>query len=166
VGKDGEHYWYESVIKDHEGQTVITKMLVSGDPQNEDNLKRMILKAPGQPAMEMPIQMMKGMGAQMGGMSQGKKPELPETKTVDLGVESVTVPAGTFKANHWQSTTEDFIFDAWVSEAVSPYGMVKGTSTDFEMILLSHGDGATSLITEEPQSMTMPGSPMGGKGGE
>ncbi|MFH1501851.1 MAG: hypothetical protein ABIG03_02260 [Candidatus Eisenbacteria bacterium] len=162
VGQENDDYWYETVVTVEKQGQVITKMLVSGDPQDQKNLKRMIMKPAGEPAMEMPVQMMQGMG----GPPQGEMPELPETAAVDLGVESVTVPAGTFKANHWQFTTEDFVFDSWISADVSPYGVVRGVSKEFEMVLLSHGDGAKSLITEEPQAMSMPGFSMPGSGGK
>jgi len=176
VGKDGDDYWYETVMTIEKGETTIIKKLVSGDPDNAENLKKMIIKSGDEPAMEMPVQMMKmmeGMGGPDGEMPQmmmqgEDEPEVetPETKPVDLGVETITVPAGTFKAHHWQFITEDEAVDAWVSEDVGPYGLVKTSAKDFEMILLGHGDGAKSLITETPQSMSMPGFKMPGMGKE
>jgi len=166
VGQEDDDYWYETVMTTEKGEKVITKVLVSGDPQSEENTKRMIVKSGDEPAMEMPIQMMQMMGGM--GEPEEEKPEdeAPETEMVDLGVESVEVPAGTFDAHHWQLTSEDMVFDAWISADVGPYGVVRSAAGEFEMILLSHGDDAVSLITETPESLPMKGFPMPGKGGE
>jgi hypothetical protein len=167
VGKEGDYYWYETVMTLEDGQKMITKRLVSGDPDNEENVKRIIMKSGDEPAMEMPVQMM---NMELPGMvqPQDEEPEETETTPVDLGAESVEVPAGKFKAHHWQFTSEDEddVVDAWVSPKVGPYGLVKMTAKDFEMVLLGHGDDATSLITETPQKMSMPSFPIPGMGGE
>jgi hypothetical protein len=122
----------------------------------------MIMKSGDEPAMEMPVQMMKMMGPD-GGLPQmmmqdEEEPEVeePEAEPVDLGVESVTVPAGTFEAHHWQFVTEEEAVDAWVSEKVSPHGLLKMAAKGFEMVLIGHGDDAKSLIAETPQKMPMP----------
>jgi hypothetical protein len=167
VGQEDDDYWYETIMTTDKGEKVITKMLVSGDPKSKENTKRMIIKSGDEPAMEMPVQMMQ----MMGGMDEPEpedelEDEAPETEMVDLGVESVEVPAGTFDAHHWQLTSEDMVFDAWISSEVGPYGVVRSAADEFEMILLSHGDDAVSLITETPQSLPMKGFPMPGKGGE
>ncbi len=159
VGEEDEAYWYETVMTDDEGMQMVSKMLVSGDPQDTDNLKRMIVKPGDQPAMEMPVQMM-GM---MGGMGEPEG-ETPEPVKVDLGVELVTVPAGEFDAHHWRFTTGEDVFDAWVSEGVGPYGVVKTVTNGVAMVLAAHGDKAVSQITEEPQTLPMGGGRMGGMG--
>jgi hypothetical protein len=171
VGKEGDAYWIENVMVLEGRGKMITKQLVTGDPDNEENIKRMIMKSGDEPAMEMPVEMMKMMGPDGGlpqTMMQGEEePEVeePESKPVDLGVESVTVPAGTFKAHHWQFVTEEEAVDAWASEKVTPYGLVKMTAKDFEMVLIGHGDDAKSLITETPQKMPMPNMKMPGMPG-
>jgi len=92
VGQEGEFYWYEMVMTAEEQDRAVTKILVSGNPQESVNLKKFIVKVGDQPAMEMPIEM-----TQMGAPDDA---EMPKTTSVDKGVESVTVPAGTFKASH------------------------------------------------------------------
>jgi len=163
VGKEDEAFWYETVMTDPEGRLMINKMLVSGDPGDEDNVKRMIVKPGDQPAMEMPMQMM-----QMGMMGEpDEEEEEPEGTMDDLGTESVTVPAGTFDAKHWQFASEGDTFDAWVKSGVGPYGLIKSSAPEFVMVLVAHGDDAKTAITEEPQKMpAMGGFPMGGMGGE
>jgi hypothetical protein len=46
-----------------------------------------------------------------------------------------------------------------VSKDVSPYGMVKSQSKEFEMVLIGYGTGAKTLITETPQKFEMPQMP-------
>jgi len=98
-----------------------------------------------QPAMEMPIQMM-----------QSSKDLGQRGKIVDKGTESIKVPAGTFTAQHMQYQEGEIVVDTWVHKDVSPYGMVKSQSKEFEMVLLGYGTGAKTLITETPQKFEMP----------
>jgi hypothetical protein len=152
VGKEGANYWYETVMQ---GETrMVSKMLVSGDPNDRQNLKRMIMKLGNDQAMEMDV---KGM---MAGQQQPKD-KGPAGKAVDKGVETVTVPAGTFSARHMQYTDGANVIDAWVSDKVSPYGIVKTKGKDMEMVLTAQGTGAKTLITETPKKVSMPGMPQG-----
>ena len=67
-----------------------------------------------------------------------------------VGWESVTVPAGTFRALHIR--TEDG-GEAWIAHEV-PFGMVQVKSRNgFVMVLTGRGTGAKSSITETPQEM-------------
>jgi hypothetical protein len=147
VGKEGEAYWYESVIEGGKEGRIITKMLVSGDPGDANNVKRVIVKVGSEPAMEMPAQMM----GQQGG--QGKE------KITEKGTETVKVPAGTFTARHMQHQEGTLLVDTWIHKDIPPYGMVKSQTKDGEMVLLGYGTGATSLITETPQKFEMPAMP-------
>ena len=78
---------------------------------------------------------------------------LPADQTTsDFG--PVTVPAGTFKALRYHN--EKYNGDTWVVME-RPFFMVKSTGKDFEMSLVSSGDGAKSSITETPRDMMGPG---------
>lgn len=90
VGKEGDAYWYETVMEAKREGRVITKILVSGDPSDQKNIKRMIFKSGNEPAMEMPVQMMEQPSTQKG----------QPGKVIDKGTETVKVPAGTFKTQH------------------------------------------------------------------
>jgi len=148
VGKEGDAYWYETIMETKQEGRIISKMLVSGNPEDQKNIKRMIVKMGNEPAMEMPLQMMQASG------DQGQK-----GKTLDKGTESIKVPAGTFTARRIQYQFEDLVEDTWVHKDVSPYGVVKSKSKDFEMVLLGHGTGAKTQITEKPQKFEMPQMP-------
>ncbi|MES1206098.1 MAG: hypothetical protein ABUS79_09195 [Pseudomonadota bacterium] len=78
-----------------------------------------------------------------------------------IGVESVTVPGGTFpRADHYrQKGTRDEVVDFWISTKVLPFGLVKVTSTALGggatpvlMELTGNGGGAKPAITKRPQA--------------
>ncbi len=148
VGMEGEAYWYETVMEDRQEGKIISKMLVSGSPDASSNIKRMIFKSGNEPVMEMPVQMM-----------PASKPQASKGKMTDKGTESVQVPAGNFKAQRLQYQDGNVVVDTWITKEVSPYGVVKSQSADHEMVLLGHGTGAKTLITETPQKFEMPQMP-------
>jgi len=148
VDKEGEAYWYETVMESKREGRMISKMLVSGNPEEQKNIKRIIVKMGDEPAMEMPAQMM---GA--------SKPQEQKGKIIDKGTESIKVPAGTFTAQHMQYQDGETVVDSWVYKDVFPYGMIKSQSKEFEMVLLGYGTGAKTLITETPQKFEMPQMP-------
>ena len=150
VGKEGDAYWYETVMEAKREGWVITKILVSGDPSDQKNIKRMIFKSGNEPAMEMPVQMMEQPSTQKG----------QPGKVIDKGTETVKVPAGTFKTQHMQYHNGE-VADSWIYKDISPYGMIKSVSKDFEMVLIGYGTGAKTLITETPQKFEMPQMPEG-----
>ena len=150
VGKEGDAYWYETVMEAKREGRVMTKILVSGDPSDQKNIKRMIFKSGNEPAMEMPVQMMEQPSTQKG----------QPGKIFDKGTETVKVPAGTFKTQHMQYQNGEVV-DSWIYKDISPYGMIKSVSKDFEMVLIGYGTGTKTLITETPQKFEMPQMPEG-----
>jgi hypothetical protein len=88
------------------------------------------------------------MPAQMGGMGQSKQPIDIRDKADNVGSESVTTPAGTFTADHYRM--KDGSGDFWLSEKVSPYGLIKGQGKDFNMVLTKVVTGASDKITGTP----------------
>jgi len=69
-------------------------------------------------------------------------------KADDVGNESVTTPAGTFTAHHYRM--KDGSGDFWLSEKVSPYGLIKGQGKDFTMVLTKVVTDAKDKITGTP----------------
>jgi hypothetical protein len=149
VGKEGDAYWYETVMEGGREGRIITKMLVSGNPEDQKNVKRMIFKQGNEPAMEMPVQM----------MGQAPKAQESRGKVIDKGTETIKVPAGTFKTQHAQYQDAEGVVDTWVYKDVSPYGLIKSQTKDHEMVLIGYGTGAKTLITETPQKFEMPTIP-------
>lgn len=149
VGKEGDAYWYETVMEGGKQGRTIMKMLVSGNPEDQKNIKRMIVKQGNEPAMEMPVQM----------MQQSPKGQGQSGKVIDKGTETIKVPAGTFKTQHSQYQDAEGVVDTWMYKDVSPYGMIKSVSKDTEMVLIGYGTGAKTQITETPQKFEMPQMP-------
>lgn len=153
-GQDG--YWLEMRTTAPQGGSMIMKQLLviqGGTP----DIKRMIMQPPGRPPMEMPVSMMQ-MGMQHGQAPAGGPHGMGEV----VGSETITVPAGTFETQHYRSTNNGATADVWASTKVSPYGMVKMTSSDgTSMVLEKVLEHQTSQITGEPQKMNfpMPGRP-------
>jgi hypothetical protein len=149
VGKEGDAYWYETVMEGGKRGPVITKMLISGNPEDQRNIKRLIVKEGNNQAMEMPVEM----------MQQSSKGQEAKGKVIDKGTETINVPAGTFKTQHMQYQDAEGVADTWVHKDVSPYGLVKSQSKDHEMVLIGYGTGAKTQITETPQKFEMPQMP-------
>ncbi len=140
VGQEAGGYWVETRMTAPE--EVVTKALILPGA-----IQRTIVKASGQPAMELPA-MTAGQG-------------IPETDLKDatelVGKESVSTPAGTFSCDHYQVREAGGTTDVWVAPQVSPYGLVKVSGPGTQMILSRLITGARTRITETPQKLEMPG---------
>jgi hypothetical protein len=157
VGKENveghDAYWLEWRMDSGHGKMLLKQLMVT-QPGNV-GVKRMIVQTPGRPPMEMPGMMMNMQheppnATEAGGRGMGEM----------LGTESITVPAGTFDCQHFRSTENGHTADVWVSAQVSPYGLVRMTSSDgTSMVLEKVLDHETSQITGEPQKMPFPGMP-------
>ena len=131
------------------GDTVsmINKTLVRGFGPGMSNPVAAVMKFGSAPAMQMPINAPGGPG------SPGPSSLKDCTSSKVVGWESVTVPAGTFRALHVQDAEGGG--DTWVV-ADLPFGVVKsltgGQAGDSgQMVLTAHGMGARSEITETPR---------------
>jgi len=148
-GDDG--YWMEMRLKGGKGNGMIMKQLMvlhEGMP----DIKRMIMQAPGQDPMEMPMGMMGGMMKR----AQQTAGEHPEGLGEKIGTESVTVPAGTFDCDHYRTKSGKTTADVWISTKVSPYGMVKMVSDDSTMTLQKVLSDETTQIKGEIKKIEMP----------
>lgn len=137
-GKDG--MWMEMVMNNPRmGGEMVMKYFVSVDA-DQMQMSKMIMQMPGRPPMIMPEN-----------MSQGRKPLQYEDihKGADnVGSESITVPAGTFQCEHWHM--KDGSGDAWVSDKVSPFGLVKYQGNSNTMVLTKVANDAKDKITGTP----------------
>jgi hypothetical protein len=145
-GKTGQ--WLEMAINDPKEGLMVMKMLMVLDAKSL-SVKRMIMKPPDEEAMELPMGMMAQMG---GGPPQSASADIRDDGTL-IGTESITTPAGTFSCQHYQA--KDKSWDAWVSEKVAPYGVVKSVSKDGTMTLTRVITNAKSRITGPVRKMDM-----------
>ena len=167
VGVEGDSYWYEVVNREGEGSNIV-KMLVKGDPNDPENIQRLIMKSGTNPAQEMPRdfvlmgrRMASHMFEQRSGIPTSPKVNLQNVKT---GEGVVTVPAGTFDVSLHQivDTAGKVYAEYKFSQVVRPFGVVASDAENTTMVLVGHGTGAKTLITEEPTMMTQPpGMPEG-----
>jgi len=131
------------------GGPAIVQMLVPGWPYEMSGVEELIVKAGNQPAMRMNAQMM--------GMMRGMMPKdamaeaCRNNRTVKVGDETITVPAGTFRTEHYRDPESGV--DVWISREV-PFALVRVTQKNGEeMVLTGKGSDARSQITETPQEM-------------
>jgi hypothetical protein len=133
-------YWLETSFEDQRGGAMVMKMLMVMEGPNP-GAKRAIMLMNGQ-AYEFPMN-----NPMMGGqMAKSAPHDLRNDKSfVRVGTETITVPAGTFSCEHYRAS--DGSSEAWVSEKVSPWGIVKSVSKDTTMVLARQVTGATTKIS-------------------
>ena len=144
-GKPG--YWMEQSFKDpKEGQMVI-RTLVTSDGGQLRTL-RMVMQQGNEEPIEISMDM-------MGMMGQQRKPEKSDIRkeAERVGKETITTPAGTFECEHWRLKDEPG--DFWVSEKVSPWGLVKSTSLESDTTLVKVITNATTKIRGTPKKLDM-----------
>jgi hypothetical protein len=146
-------YWMEIRSENPEmpGEMVMKQLVVTGGDRPQ--IKRMIMQMPGRPPMEMPVGMMAGMGQRGPRPGPGPADTSPGVK---VGVETITVPAGTFVCDHYRRQGPEGTVDVWVSSKVSPYGTVKMSSGEMTMVLAKILSNETSHLQGEPQKMNIP----------
>jgi hypothetical protein len=149
VGKedvDGKPaYWMEFAMSDPKmmnGAQMVMKQLMTVDDTGITST-RVIMQPPGQDPMEMDSGMMAGRGGkQTTPVNIADKAEL-------VGTESVTVPAGTFSCQHFRM--KDGSGDAWISDKVTPWSLVKYQGKDSTMVLAKVVTDAKDRITGTPK---------------
>lgn len=136
----GDGIWTEITMNNAQmgGEMVIKSLIVvSGD---NTQTARVIMQFPGRPPMEMPSQMAQA----------HQRPQSADIRNnaEDVGAESITVPAGTFASEHYRM--KDGSGDVWISEKVSPWGLVKYQGKDSTMVLTKTISDAKDKITGTP----------------
>jgi hypothetical protein len=144
------HQWHEMKMLMPQGE-MIMQMLVPSFPYGPEDINKLVMKGPGQPAMELSPSMM-AMMQQQGGANFASD-ILQSCKSAEkMGDEAVTVPAGSFNTEHYRVSDPEPA-EAWISTDV-PFGIVKMIGPEgVSMELTGHGMDATSSITETPQRM-------------
>jgi hypothetical protein len=148
-GQDG--YWMEFTFSGTPMGEMVVKTLAVVKNGNMV-MSKMIMQMPGRPPMEMPAQMQSANG--------GTNLADIRSKADDLGTESVTTPAGTFSCHHYRM--KDGSGEAWVSESVHPFGLVKGKQEGSTTVLVKKLTDVKDKITGTPvpfnPMMMMPNS--------
>ena len=155
VGVDRDSYWYEVVDREEKSSNIV-KMLVKGDPNDPENIQRLIMKSGLNPAREMPRDFIL--------MGRGRASPNDNLENVRTGEGVVTVPAGTFAVGLHQivDMTGKIHGEYKFSRDVRPFGVITSEFGNLTMMLVSHGGGAKSLIKEEPAMTVQPPGVPGG----
>jgi len=157
VGSERQHdstfLWYEMKIDDGKhpdrGPT-ITQILVSGLGTPDFSIHGMVMKAGKHQALRYPDMMLQAMaGPIKKGVGSMIEEKCKKGSVQVLGWESVSVPAGSFRALHFRDGDDE----AWLSPELG-FPLVKYISTKAGTLeLTGHGGDARSSITETPQAM-------------
>ncbi len=124
------------------GQPVIIQTLapLGLDALSSKEQSEVVMKVGDQPA----VKMTRGKGIPTQDESDLRK---QCAKAKFIGEESVTVPAGTYKARHYSSPDGE----SWVSAEVPAWHLVRSVESDKStMTLVAVGDGAKNEIRETP----------------
>ena len=148
-------YWFEvSFIGKDPGHSGVVQILNPSLAAGVAAPRGLVVKMGGQPAMKIPGPMATLMGKQAGQNTSAFDWAARCSGAHVVGWESVTVPAGTFRALH--VATDDGA-EVWGSRDI-PFGLVKTHGKQGDMALTAHGSDAKSSITEKP--LDMPGMMM------
>ena len=136
-------FWLEMAMTDPgTSQQVYAKNLMSVSDTGVTSM-RLVMQLPGQVPMEIDTSMAPG-----GRRMQQTTPVNIADKAEVVGTESVTVPAGTFSCTHYRM--KDGTGDAWISDKVGPWGLVKSQSKDSSLVLAKVITDAKDRITGTP----------------
>jgi hypothetical protein len=144
---DREYVWQESVVATAGGEAVIQSM-VPASPYDPTAIRRAIVRAPGQPAAEVPPT---ALAALAGGGGQGSVGLDACRQGEAIGWETVTVPAGPVRALHVRYARDERTADAWLAPGI-PFAVARTVvagpkpSDRVELVLLAHGRDATPTI--------------------
>lgn len=149
-GKEG--YWLEIRITNQQmnGEMVMKDLVTMNGSHPE--IQRLIMQPPGRPPMEMPSSMI-GMMRDRMPPANGKTDKSIGKK---IGTETIAVPAGTFECTHYRTQQEGSPVDLWISDKVSPYGVVKMVGNNTTMVLQKVLTDQTSHIKGTPRKIQMP----------
>jgi len=146
---DSTFYWFEVNFAGQDpGKSGVVQILATNLASGSASPRSLIVKLGAQPAMRIPGQMAAMMGQKPGENSAFDWASRCSSAHM-VGWESVTVPAGTFRALH---VTTDDEGDVWASRDV-PFGLVKLHGKRGDLALAARGTDAKSSLTEKPIDM-------------
>jgi hypothetical protein len=152
---DSTLYWFEvSFAGKDPSKSGVVQILTTSLALGLEAPRALVFKAGAQPAMRISGEMAGMMGKQAGQNASAFDWAGKCSGAQVVGWESVTVPAGTFRALH--VTTGDG-GELWASRDV-PFGVVKTHGKQGDLALTGRGADAKSSIAEKP--MEMPGMAM------
>ncbi len=141
-----EHFWQETVMRTGAMRTVV-QTLVPGVPYDPTTIRRAIVQAPGRDPVELSPRALSTMpsGQGTGGVDACRHGQ-PQ------GWETITVPAGTFRALHVRYARDGRTADSWLVPSI-PFALARsvitgagGPADTIELVLLDRGLDATATL--------------------
>jgi hypothetical protein len=150
AGADSTLYWFEVNFAGQEaGKSGVVQILAPDLASGSAAPRSLVVKIGAQPAMRISGEMAGMMGQKPGQDNSAFDWASRCSGAHVVGWESVTVPAGTFRALH---VTTDDAGEVWASRDV-PFGLVKLHGKQGDLVLAARGSDAKSSITEKPLDM-------------
>jgi hypothetical protein len=135
------HQWWRVSFAGEQNESIVLEALYAPEQQK---LLRLRAKLPGEAApREFPVDTLQP-------VPPGRSVSPKQMGATDVGTESVTVPAGTFSAHHYQMAHAGDGIDWWIADAI-PGGLVKMSGR-------SRGGGALQLQAYGTNATTQLGS--------
>jgi hypothetical protein len=137
-------YWVEMVLIDQRTSAPAYVKSLQTVSDTGITSTRMVMQMPGQEPMEMDLT--------TNPMARGMRQTTPiniADKAEIVGTETITVPAGTFSCTHFRN--KDGSGDAWISDKVGPWGLVKTQGKGDSLVLTKVITDAKDHITGTPK---------------
>jgi len=136
-------YWLETEMK-MPGGAMMHRVLLSGDPNDPANVKKMFVKPPGGAAIEVPVGGAKlgGTGSGTVGPPSGGAAKPPPPKFSEQGSTKMSISGKALDCKHLRATFRGMTMDAWVSKGVKLFGLVKLEAPMMTLVLKDFGTGA------------------------
>lgn len=120
---DGVSYVWQELTSASGGGDVVVRLLVPGDPYRPTDIRRAVVRLPGQDPMELPPPLVARVREQQG-TAAAPDPTATCSDGRALDWEMVTVPAGTFRALRVRHAREGRVADTWLVPGI-PFGQVR-----------------------------------------
>ena len=146
-----EYIWFEMAIEEEKkGASMIAKLLIPSFGRRKE-VREMVVQPAGESAIRMPDQMFSMMQKNIKDplAEMWTKCDAGDASVVDLGTETVTVPAGTFTTRYFRAESGE---EVWIDMSLA-FLVVKATTDKGDMVLVAHGTDASSGITGPVQDM-------------
>jgi len=135
-------YWVEVFSRlESSGHGLLTKMLVSGDPRDPANIKKMISRIGKRSPLVMKQEDVAKMPKSIG-------TEIPKNARVKKAKEPMKVTIKTINTIVYDFRVDKLPFTVWMSKDVPVFGMAKLKSPDLEIDLTEFGKGAKSEMPD------------------
>jgi hypothetical protein len=147
---DSTFYWFEVNFAGQDpGKSGVVQILAPNLASGSAAPRSLVVKIGAQPAMRISGEMAGMMGQKPGQDNAAFDWASRCSGAHVVGWESITVPAGTFRALH---VTTDDAGEVWATRDV-PFGLVKLHGKQGDLVLAARGTDAKSSITEKPLDM-------------